>query len=629
MKAKSQEKDSTNDDDSDSEDEETAGDENVPRVLAVSQGSGDPRKGESIVAIFLDSHSRFRHHAVFNHLRAPEKTDEDEGEDFESYTRRGEEVSDPRADFIQMVKDRKPDVIVVNGFSHKTVALAGQLNEISTQITEELIKEAQEDNRGEELSERAKERLKIDVINCHDDIARLYQHSKRSAEEYPELSTLGRYCVGLARYVQNPLLEFCCLQEDLTTILLDPNQRLVPEERLKEILERSLVAYVCESGVDINRAVSDDYYSNLLPFVAGLGPRKAKALIRSINRELEGTVVNRNALLEPKPLLHFTVWTNCISFLRIVGEYESDGAVDQGQPDALDCTRIHPEDYDYPRKMAADALEKDEEDLEDVHPSQPCKELMDSKQAAHRLRDLDLENYAQMLFKLRGLRKRNTLIMCLRELASPYKEQRDKFILPTEDDMLTMLTGETSKTLDYNLVVPVTVVAIAPTHLVVRLDSGIEGTINAQYFVADVPWGDPMEKRKLRDFVSIGKSFDALIIDMDKKSLRVELTALKDHLSAGSATKSNETATDPVYFDQVKAIAELEEAQEKANKNKNRAVTRNIKHPDFKNFKSGQAEEWLAGQPRGSLVVRPSSKGNDHLAVTWKIDDGVFQHIGE
>jgi len=27
------------------------------------------------------------------------------------------------------------------------------------------------------------------------------------------------------------------------------------------------------------------------------------------------------------------------------------------------------------------------------------------------------------------------------------------------------------------------------------------------------------------------------------------------------------------------------------------------------------------------VVIRPSSKGTDHLAVTWKVSDNVFQHI--
>ncbi|KAI7248582.1 Transcription elongation factor, partial [Hortaea werneckii] len=44
-------------------------------------------------------------------------------------------------------------------------------------------------------------------------------------------------------------------------------------------------------------------------------------------------------------------------------------------------------------------------------------------------------------------------------------------------------------------------------------------------------------------------------------------------------------------------------------------------------FNSAQAVEFLGPQSRGDCVIRPSSKGPDHLAVTWKVHEGVFQHI--
>ena len=47
-------------------------------------------------------------------------------------------------------------------------------------------------------------------------------------------------------------------------------------------LERALVSVVNKVGVDINRAIRDQYYGTLLPFVSGLGPRKAGGLIRKI-----------------------------------------------------------------------------------------------------------------------------------------------------------------------------------------------------------------------------------------------------------------------------------------------------------------------------------------------------------
>ena len=52
-----------------------------------------------------------------------------------------------------------------------------------------------------------------------------------------------------------------------------------------------------------------------------------------------------------------------------------------------------------------------------------------------------------------------------------------------------------------------------------------------------------------------------------------------------------------------------------------------VKHPLFRPFNSTQAEEYLGSQAIGDAVIRPSSKGTDHLAVTWKVADGVYQHI--
>ena len=30
---------------------------------------------------------------------------------------------------------------------------------------------------------------------------------------------------------------------------------------------------------------------------------------------------------------------------------------------------------------------------------------------------------------------------------------------------------------------------------------------------------------------------------------------------------------------------------------------------------------------QGDVLIRPSSKGQDHLTVTWKVTDGIHQHI--
>jgi transcription elongation factor SPT6 len=56
----------------------------------------------------------------------------------------------------------------------------------------------------------------------------------------------------------------------------------VPREKLLSAFERVLVDVTNKVGVDVNRAVADSYYQHLLPFVCGLGPRKAQVVVKKI-----------------------------------------------------------------------------------------------------------------------------------------------------------------------------------------------------------------------------------------------------------------------------------------------------------------------------------------------------------
>jgi transcription elongation factor SPT6 len=41
---------------------------------------------------------------------------------------------------------------------------------------------------------------------------------------------------------------------------------------------------VCFMGIEVNSCVADPYQRAMLPFIAGLGPRKANALINGVQR---------------------------------------------------------------------------------------------------------------------------------------------------------------------------------------------------------------------------------------------------------------------------------------------------------------------------------------------------------
>jgi len=59
--------------------------------------------------------------------------------------------------------------------------------------------------------------------------------------------------------------------------------------------------------------------------------------------------------------------------------------------EVLDGTRVHPETYEWARKMAVDALEYDDED---ANPAGALEEILDSPE---RLKDLDLDAFAEEL----------------------------------------------------------------------------------------------------------------------------------------------------------------------------------------------------------------------------------------
>lgn len=48
-------------------------------------------------------------------------------------------------------------------------------------------------------------------------------------------------------------------------------------------------------------------------------------------------------------------------------------------------------------------------------------------------------------------------------------------------------------------------------------------------------------------------------------------------------------------------------------------IKRVIAHPNFHNISFNQAEKMMETLDQGDLIIRPSSKGENHLTVTWKV----------
>ncbi|RMD42373.1 hypothetical protein DV735_g2784, partial [Chaetothyriales sp. CBS 134920] len=578
----------------------------TPRVLALSNGSGIPGR-DPIAYAFVNDDGRVLENGKFVDL-APG--------DSERGLPEGRDV----AAFLALIRRKKPEVIGVSGESPETRKLQHYL------VT--LVKD--HDLRGEPYEEDGDpERTDLlDVVLVNNEVARLYKASDRAKTDNPGLPPLTHYCVALAKYLQDPIKQYALLGRDITSITFHSAQNLVDQAKLLKKLEMALVDNVNLVGVDIDEALVDPALAALLPYVAGLGPRKAANLIKTCLLN-GGRVGGRFELLGLLPgdetLAHIPltqrVWQNAASFLNIPWDDQIETS------EYLDGTRIHPDDYDIARKMAADALELDEEDIEEETrnggPAAILRRLV-KQDAQDRVNDLVLEEYAEQLEKNLNAKKRSTLENIRAEIQDPYEELRRDFRdrLSTSQ-IFTMLTGETKDSIDKGMNIPITLKRITDSYVEGLLDCGMVAVVEEGAWTDLV---DPSTGLSLspKQIFTLHQTVQAHITDIKHADFQVTVS-LRDE-----AIKHPYRPFDPRTLPHNEWDDQQERDDRKVLEQKSGAgvrTTRVIKHPLFKPFNSKQAEEYLASQQRGDLVIRPSSKGIDHLAVTWKVADGIFQHL--
>lgn len=144
--------------------------------------------------MFLDEAGRLREHTRIDNLMDEEHIDE----------------------FYDLLKRRRPNVIVVGGFSITTAQLARNIkSRIGQNKEEELVATITA-----EASPIGNDFVNTPVIYSYDQLARLYQNSKRAAAEFSALTPVARYCIGLARYIQSPINEYAALGSDIMSVTL-------------------------------------------------------------------------------------------------------------------------------------------------------------------------------------------------------------------------------------------------------------------------------------------------------------------------------------------------------------------------------------------------------------------------
>ena len=536
--------------------------------------------------------------------------------------------------FVNVVERRRPDVIAISGFRAHTHTLQEDVKKL---IERHDLRTAEYDIDDDDSGATARDLL--DVVMVNDEVARLYHQSSRARVDYPVLDVHIRFAIALAKYIQSPVKEYAALGNDVRNIRFHPDQGLVPDDKLMKHLETAMVEAVNTVGVEINDAVTEPYIANLLPYISGLGPRKAQTMLQTINRN-GGQVFTRADLVgDPESgklqAVGANVFTNCAGFLSI--------DFDPAEPlsNYLDSTRIHPEDYEIAKKMAQDALELDEEDLQaevqEGGDAAIVRRLI-REDAQDRVHDLQLEQYAVQLETLFNQQKRSTLENIRAELNSPFEELRRSFHGLTVNQIFTQLTGETVKTLHKGMLISSKVLHPFLGGLKVLLDCGVEGTVS----VEDMPTSTPRDRDAFRGLYHRANIVHGRVIKVDRKKFEVKITMDENEVKNGlrkdriheededeDQEQEQEQQVDPAkqpVWNSDQQEADQREAQ-KAKERSSGRPQRVIKHPLFHPFNAKQAEEHLGPASRGACVIRPSSKGLDHLAVTWKVSDNVFQHV--
>ena len=544
----------------------------------------------------------------------------------------------------EFIRNKKPHVIAISGESREAQMIQVDICELIQQIVEE-----------DKFPE-----IKVEIVD--NDLAKIFANSKKGEADFREYPPLLRQAISTARRLRDPLVEFgqlCSADEEILCLRFNTLQDQLAKEDFAEAIYTEFINRTNEVGVDINLAVQNPLTINLVQFICGLGPRKGQALIK-ILKQTNQRLENRTQLvtachLGPK------VFINCSGFIKI--DTNSLGDSTETYVEVLDGSRVHPETYEWARKMAVDALEYDDDG---ANPAGALEEILESPE---RLKDLDLDAFAVELEKQGFGNKGITLYDIREELECRYRDKRVPYEKPDNIKLFDMLTKENDASFYVGKMLSATVSGIShrkpsseqldganparndetgmwqcpfcvkndfpeladvwehfdaqecpgtSVGVKLRLDNGLYGFIHIKN-LSDKHVKNP------EDRVQPGMPIHVRIINISTDKFTVDCTSKSSDL----ADKSNQwrRAKDD-YYDQDMEEADMKkEIDSKKVKARQQYTKRVIVHQSFHNISYAEAVKRLKSLEQGEVIVRPSSKGTDHLTVTWKVADEVYQHI--
>lgn len=539
------------------------------------------------------------------------------------------------------IATKKPHVIAIAGESRDALMIQFEINEI-------IMKLHNEENFPA---------IKVEI--CDNDLTKIYANGNRAISEFRDYSSQLKQAISIARRLQDPLIEFsqlCNTDDEILSLKYHSLQDQLPQDELLENIHTEFINVINQIGVNVNMVAQKYYAENLLQFVCGLGPRKAQALIKIVRKQTDQKLENRAQLvticnLEPK------VFINCAGFIKI----DADNSIDNkgAYVEVLDGSRIHPESYEWARKIAVDALELEED---------PNKAIIKILQTPEKLKDLDLDSFIDLLQRQGYGDKKMTMYDICAELSCMYRDLRRSYVSPNAEQLFYMLTKETPETLHVGRLIVAKVLGIShkkpqgeqmenmrpvrndetgfwqcpfcfkndflelsevwthfdttcpgrATGVKIRLENGLTGYIHIKN-LSDKTVTNPRER------VCANQPIHCRIMRIDVEKFGIECTSRSKDL----ADKDNEWKAPKDPFYDMEGEEKEKKLEEEVRKSKLRQayIKRIIGHPFFKNIDFADAERLMSDKNPGEIIIRPSSKGPNHLTITWKMADEVIQHI--
>ena len=501
-------------------------------------------------------------------------------------------------------------------------------------------------------------------------LANVLSQSISLTSEFPDYPIQLRHAISIGRRAQDSLTEFASLAlvpQNLLFLPVHYLQSRVCQEDLSDALQFQLCKAVSTVGVDLNSCLKYEHKSCLLSFVPGIGPRKSSALLKRLQQD--GSILENRSQLITICEIGPTVFLNCAAFIKIdICEIRDKGT--DSYIEDLDGSRVHPETYDWAKKMAVDALEYDDT-TEDFDSTEAVQRILHNPE---KLRELDLDAFALQLERENFGDKRATLYDIRNELEGGcFKDRRKTFQRMNKRDIFEVLfdnpiTPQSQKTFIRGKVVTCKVVnidrkkpsqeqstKISPERNEItgkwvcqfckksdfsefslvwkHCDEGscpgqaigiktiLENGINGYISINNISSNTVINAE---DHVRVGMTILCRILSVNYQKFALELSCKSSDLQDSDGKFS---ITKDKYFDHLKEKSDGDCKSSSTKDQLNHYVKRIIVHPKFKNVSYNDSLPLLAELDIGDCIIRPSSRGSNRLTLSWKIDDNIYQHI--